>query len=116
MKVKEQLSKMEQEKMLNDKIFGNPIVDEKNRKFFRQLLPALKVEEVYMGDKYAYSCEVLVILAKPLGEIAFRIENQIPYWYVKDLFFIECCLDKEEGFAIQVSNGKGEPIGYIDLS
>ena len=109
---------VKEQKLLQKEIFENEIVTVAGRKYLENLLATVEVEDVFIGDSQAYSgYKVLVIAAKPQDIIGLKIFGRTEPYYpnINKLFFIECCLDDVEGFAIQVSNTGCEPVGYVDL-
>ena len=104
-------------KLLNEKIFNNPTIPKQNKDYLKQLLRAVQVTEIFIGDPRAYSgYEVLVIAAKGNGIAGMKLEyaeNFIPA--ADEEFFIEVGVNYEYEGAIEISNSECEPLGFVEL-
>ena len=109
--------RLEERKLLNDKLWKNPIVPQKNKDYLKRLLKAVEVTDVFIGDPMAYSgYEVLVIVAKGNGIVGFKMEyadNFVPA--VDEEFFIEIGINDEYEGAIELSDSECNPAGFVDV-
>lgn len=109
--------RLEERKLLNNKLWSNPIVPQKNKDYLKRLLKAVEVTDVFIGDPRAFSgYEVLVIVAKSNGIVGFKMEyadNFVPA--VDEEFFIEIGIDEEYEGAIELSDSECNPVGFVEV-
>lgn len=105
-----------QDQILDREIFKNPIFSDKAKLFIKLLLREVRIEDVFFGDPQGYcGYKMLVIEADADKTTGLKIEGKSDYYYVKGTFYVECCLDTDDGGDIQISNCECEPVGYIAL-
>ena len=109
--------RLEERKLLNDKLWNNPTVPKKNKDYLKRLLKAVEVTDMFIGDPMAYSgYEVLVIVAKGNGLVGFRMEYADNFVPAKEEdFFIEIGINDEYNGAIEISDNDCNPVGFIDV-
>lgn len=109
--------RLEERKLLNEKLWNNPIVPQKNKDYLKRLLKAVEVTDVFIGDPRAFSgYEVLVIVAKGNGLVGFKMEYADNFVPANDEeFFIEIGIDEEYEGAIELSDGECNPVGFVEV-
>lgn len=104
-------------KLLNDKLWNNPIVPQKNKDYLKALLKSVEVTDVFIGDPRAFSgYEVLVIVAKGNGIVGFKMEYSEDFVPAnEEEFFIEIGINDDYEGAIEISDGECNPLGFVEV-
>lgn len=105
------------EKLLQEEVYENENVSEKSKKYLKNLLNCVDVQEVFIGDPRGYAGgKVLVISAKsreiPVG---LKMEYQ-GYFCPEGEFTIEVCIDEQYQGAIQISDEEYNFVGFVDVN
>ena len=109
----------EENQLFIEKVCENPNVEPKYKQYLVDILPAIDVDEIFIGDPRAFSgYEVLIIDARARGEIGFKMEFYSDLYYPNSThnFSLVIGVNDEYKGAIELHNHHHDPVGFIDVN